>query len=64
MRRLIVFDQVVVIPIILGQGRTMFPGVQDRLPLTLTRTRAFRNGNVLPEGKGSVLGFRISLISR
>ncbi len=39
--------QVVVIPIVLGQGRTMFEGIQERLPLKLTRTRTFNNGNVL-----------------
>jgi dihydrofolate reductase len=38
--------QVVVIPIVLGQGRTMFEGVKERLPLKLTRTRTFGNGNV------------------
>jgi dihydrofolate reductase len=39
--------QVVVIPIVLGQGRTMFQGIQERLPLKLTKTRTFDNGNVL-----------------
>jgi dihydrofolate reductase len=39
--------QVVVSPIVLGKGRTMFDGVKDRLPLKLTKTRAFGNGNVL-----------------
>jgi len=34
-------------PIILGNGRSMFDGVQERLRLTLTRTRTFGNGNVL-----------------
>lgn len=39
--------QVVVNPIILGKGRTMFDGVQKKLALKLTKTRAFGNGNVL-----------------
>ncbi len=39
--------QVVVNPIVLGGGRTMFEGVPEKLPLKLTRTRAFENGNVL-----------------
>jgi len=38
--------QVVVNPIVLGKGRTMFDGVKDKLNLKLTRTRAFGNGNV------------------
>jgi dihydrofolate reductase len=38
--------QVVVNPIVLGRGRTMFDGVRERLGLKLTRTRAFANGNV------------------
>ena len=39
--------QVVVTPVALGGGRTMFEGVKKRLLLKLTRTRAFANGNVL-----------------
>ena len=39
--------QIVVIPVVLGKGRTLFEGVQDKVPLKLTKTRAFRNGNVL-----------------
>lgn len=37
--------QVVVNPLVLGRGRTMFDGAQ--VNLTLTRSRAFGNGNVL-----------------
>ena len=39
--------QIVVIPVILGRGRTMFEGVKVKVPLRLTKTRAFINGNVL-----------------
>jgi dihydrofolate reductase len=39
--------QIVVIPTVLGGGRTMFNGVRNRLKLELTMTRAFRNGSVL-----------------
>ena len=39
--------QIVVNPIVLGQGRTIFEGVRERLALKLTNTRAFGNGNVL-----------------
>jgi dihydrofolate reductase len=38
--------QIVVNPIILGKGRTMFDGLKDKLALKLTKTRAFRNGNI------------------
>ena len=38
--------QVVVVPIVLGAGRTMFDGVGGRLGLRLTKTRSFANGNV------------------
>ena len=39
--------QIVVLPLVLGKGRTMFEGVQERVPLKLTSSRTFRNGNVL-----------------
>jgi len=39
--------QIVVNPVVLGAGRTMFEGVKEKLPLKLTKTRAFGNGNVL-----------------
>lgn len=38
--------QLVVNAVILGKGRTMFDGVTDKRDLKLTRSRAFRNGNV------------------
>jgi dihydrofolate reductase len=39
--------QLVVVPIVLGQGRTLFEGIRERLPLKLTGTRGFANGNAL-----------------
>jgi dihydrofolate reductase len=39
--------QVVVNPVVLGKGRTMFEGVRDKLALKLTKTRPFTNGSVL-----------------
>ena len=39
--------QMVLNPLALGKGRTMFEGIKDKLNLTLTSTRAFQNGNVL-----------------
>jgi dihydrofolate reductase len=50
--RLIDAYQLVVSPIVLGKGKTLFAGVleggsKDRLNMKLTSTRAFRNGNVV-----------------
>jgi dihydrofolate reductase len=45
--RLIDDYQLVVFPVVLGRGKTMFEGVRDNLSLTLTSTRTFGNGNVL-----------------
>ena len=39
--------QIVVKPVALGEGRTMFDGLKQKLTLKLTKTRAFTNGNVL-----------------
>lgn len=39
--------QIVVDPVVLGKGRTMFDGIKDTLSLKLIKTRTFRNGNVL-----------------
>ncbi len=36
----------VVNPIILGKGRTIFDGLNHTLDLKLSKTRAFRNGNI------------------
>ena len=47
--------QMVVVPVALGAGRTMFDGLDDRLGLKLTRSRTFGNGNVFlgyePKGR-------------
>ncbi len=39
--------QIVVSPIVLGEGKAMFDGVQKKLPLTLAKSRTLGNGNVL-----------------
>jgi dihydrofolate reductase len=39
--------QIVVNPIVLGRGRTLFDTVQNKKPLSLTQTRRFANGNVV-----------------
>ncbi len=39
--------QIVVTPVVLGRGRTLFDGLPERLALKLTKSRAFGNGNVL-----------------
>jgi dihydrofolate reductase len=39
--------QLVVNPIVLGKGRTLFEGVSNPVPLRRTTSRAFGNGNVL-----------------
>jgi dihydrofolate reductase len=38
--------QVVVDPVVLGSGRSMFDGVKEKLTLKLTKTRTFNNGKV------------------
>ena len=38
--------QIVMNPIVLGSGRTMFDGVKEKLRLKLTKSRTFGNGNV------------------
>jgi len=45
--RLVDEYRVVVIPLVLGGGRTMFEGVGREVKLALRSTRSFRNGNVL-----------------
>ena len=39
--------QIVVNPIVLGKGRTLFDGIKAKLTLKLASTRTFANGNVL-----------------
>jgi dihydrofolate reductase len=39
--------QIVVNPIVLGTGRTLFEGVKNKVGLKLAKTRTFTNGNVL-----------------
>jgi dihydrofolate reductase len=45
--RLIDEFQILLNPVVLGQGKTMFEGVKDRLPLKLMSSRTFKNGTVL-----------------
>ena len=39
--------RIMVNPVVLGRGHTLFGGIKDKLDLKLLKTRAFRNGNVL-----------------
>jgi dihydrofolate reductase len=39
--------QIVVNPVVLGSGKSMFGGVTERLNFKQTRTRTFGNGNIL-----------------
>jgi dihydrofolate reductase len=45
--RLIDVLQIVVNPIVLGKGRTLFEGVQQAIGLKRIESRAFGNGNVV-----------------
>ena len=39
--------QIVVSPIVLGNGKTLFEGVKEKIALKLIKTRPFENGNVV-----------------
>ena len=39
--------QIIVNPVALGKGRTMFDGIKEKVLLKLTNSRTFGNGNVL-----------------
>ena len=45
--RLIDEYQIVLSPIVLGRGRTLFETVKEKRPLELKSTRSFKNGNVV-----------------
>jgi dihydrofolate reductase len=45
--RLIDEYQLVVNPIVVGKGRTLFETLDQRFPLKYSKSRAFRNGNVV-----------------
>lgn len=39
--------RIMVNPVVLGNGKPLFKGLNDRLQLNLVKTKTFRNGNVL-----------------
>ena len=39
--------QLILVPIVLGEGRTLFEGMKKKLRLKRTQSRTFKNGNVL-----------------
>jgi dihydrofolate reductase len=39
--------QIVLNPLVVGDGRTLFEGAKKKLPMKLARSRAFGNGNVV-----------------
>src|SRR5512136_962450 len=39
--------QILLNPVVIGQGKTMFEGVKNRFSLRLAKTRVFGNGNIL-----------------
>jgi dihydrofolate reductase len=39
--------RIMVSPVVLGGGKSLFKGVHHQLPLKLVKTRTFGNGNVL-----------------
>jgi dihydrofolate reductase len=44
--RLIDEYQIVLNPVVLGAGRTMFDGLKEKIDFKLTKSRIFSNGNV------------------
>jgi dihydrofolate reductase len=45
--RLVDEYQMVMVPVVLGHGRTMFEGLRDTQAMKLARSRAFSNGKVV-----------------
>jgi dihydrofolate reductase len=50
--RLVDEYQFVIVPVVLGSGRTVFEGVTDGVNLQLGKTRSFRNGNLFLSYEG------------
>jgi dihydrofolate reductase len=39
--------QILLNPVVIGKGKTMFEGIKQKINLRLTKTRRFKNGNIL-----------------